>query len=334
MINVLAEIDLEKDVKNMLRNYEEDIKEISDEEVLKIKPKKGETLPTYYDVIFKEVFLNNPSVLLKMIKEIFHIKEEINNPLTIVGYESVPLVYNGRTFKSDLLVVLSDDSYVVIEMNNKSKMGVLDRNLIQLFRVHSQILKRGELYDNLKNYRIRGINFNHMIESEGSEIEEYAFCNIKTGEVASNIITYVDIDVEKCYNLVYNYSKEKDIPIEAKWGAIIKERSIDRIIDILGGVLTMEEKENLRKTYEDINDDTHILKSWIVEDNLRWKFEEQEYNGYQKGKLEGIEQGAESKTIEMIKNLLFQDIDYNIISSASGKTIEEIKEIEKNMKEE
>ena len=94
----------------------------------------------------------------------------------------------------------------------------------------------------------------------------------------------------------------------------------------------MEEKENLRKTYEDINDDTHILKSWIVEDNLRWKFEEQEYNGYQKGKLEGIEQGAESKTIEMIKNLLLQDIDYNIISSASGKTIEEIKEIEKNMK--
>ena len=100
----------------------------------------------------------------------------------------------------------------------------------------------------------------------------------------------------------------------------------------------MEEKENLRKTYEDINDDTHILKSWIVEDNLRWKFEEQEYNGYQKGKLEGIEQGKlegiESNKIEMIKNLLLQDINYNIISSASGKTIEEIKEIENNMKEE
>ena len=102
MINVLAEVNLEKDIKRMLRNYEEDIHEISNEEVLKIKPKKGETLPTYYDVIFKEVFLNNPSVLLKMIKEIFHIKEDINNPLTIAGYESVPLVYNGKTFKSDL----------------------------------------------------------------------------------------------------------------------------------------------------------------------------------------------------------------------------------------
>ena len=30
-------------------------------------------------------------------------------------------------------------------------------------------------------------------------IDEYAFCNIKTGEIASNIITYVDIDVEKMY---------------------------------------------------------------------------------------------------------------------------------------
>ena len=92
----------------------------------------------------------------------------------------------------------------------------------------------------------------------------------------------------------------------------------------------MEEKENLRKTYEDINDDTHILKSWIVEDNLRWKFEEQEYNGYQKGKLEGIE----SNKIEMIKNMLEENTDYSYISKISGKTVEEIKEIEKNMKEE
>lgn len=36
----------------------------------------------------------------------------------------------------------------------------------------------------------------------------------------------------------------------------------------------------------------------------------------------------------MIKSLLNQKVDYNIISNASGKTIEEIKEIEKSMKEE
>ena len=46
---------------------------------------------------------------------------------------------------------------------------------------------------------------------------------------------------------------------------------------------------------------------------------------------EGIAEGRETSKIEMIKNLLLQNVNYDIISNASGKTIEEIKEIEKNM---
>lgn len=55
-----------------------------------------------------------------------------------------------------------------------------------------------EKYKNLANYRIRGLNFNYGFRRE-REIDEYAFCNIKTGEIASNIITYVSMDVEKIY---------------------------------------------------------------------------------------------------------------------------------------
>ena len=70
------------------------------------------------------------------------------------------------------------------------------------------------------------------------------------------------------------------------------------------------------------NDDSRVLKSWIAEDNIRWKFEEKEEIGYQTGREDGI--------IEMIEKLLNQNVDYTIISTASGKTIEEIQEIEKN----
>lgn len=59
----------------------------------------------------------------------------------------------------------------------------------------------------------------------------------------------------------------------------------------------------------------------LVQDNIREE-------AIEEGRAEGIE----SKTIEMIKNLLLQNVDYNIISNASGKRVEEIKEIEKNMK--
>ena len=44
-----------------------------------------------------------------------------------------------------------------------------------------------------------------------------------------------------------------------------------------------------------------------------------------RGQELGIEQGTKTKTIEIIKNLLKQNIDYSVISNASGKTIDEIK---------
>ena len=61
----------------------------------------------------------------------------------------------------------------------------------------------------------------------------------------------------------------------------------------------------------------------VTEENIVYMFS---YND--------IIDNIESKTIEMIKNMLKEKYDYNEISKISGKTIEEIKEIEKSMKEE
>ena len=42
-------------------------------------------------------------------------------------------------------------------------------------------------------------------------------------------------------------------------------------------------------------------------------------------------EGTEEKALEVITSLLKQKIDYNVIANATGKTIEEIKEIESNI---
>jgi len=79
----------------------------------------------------------------------------------------------------------------------------------------------------------------------------------------------------------------------------------------------------------DMVNDGFILHEWekekMVQNNLIELAEK-------RGQELGIEQGT--KTIEIIKNLLKQNIDYIVISNASGKTIDEIKEIEESMKEE
>ena len=322
------EINLEKDIEKILKFDEEELNKISKEEVERVKEKKGRTKSLISDVIFKSVFINEPDILIKMIKDIFNINEDINNPIVISGYESVPIVHNGKTFKNDLLVRLADNSYVVIEMNNKSNKGVLDRNLIQLFRVHSQILNKGEEYKNLEKYRIRGLNFNYGIRKE-NEIDEYAFCNIKTGEIASNIITYVSVDVEKCIKLVYNnIRKKEDLPLSVIWASIMNEEDISKIRSRLRGILTMEQIDRLSKRIEDVNDDEKVMKQWMIEDNSRWYFEEIKEDGFQ----EGMEKGIETTTTNMIKNMLNKNTDYEYISEITGKTIEEIKEIEETIK--
>lgn len=58
--------------------------------------------------------------------------------------------------------------------------------------------------------------------------------------------------------------------------------------------------------------------------------------GRKQGKKEGIKEGKlaglKEKAIEMIKGMLKKEISYNDISDISGKTVEEIKEIERSMK--
>ena len=58
----------------------------------------------------------------------------------------------------------------------------------------------------------------------------------------------------------------------------------------------------------------------LVQDNIREEAIE-----------EGRAEGVESSKIEMIKNMLEENTDYSYISKISGKTVEEIKEIENNM---
>ena len=84
-------------------------------------------------------------------------------------------------------------------------------------------------------------------------------------------------------------------------------------------------------------EDGFILHEWekekmdkMVQDNL---IELAEERGRTEGKEEGRVEGIENNKLEMIKNMLEEDTDFEYISKISGKTIEEIKEIEKSLKE-
>ena len=280
------------------------------------------TIPLTSDIVFKSVLTRNEKVLIKMIKDIFEI-DDINKPFTIVGFETVSPKKHGKVYRGDILLKLSDYSYVLLEMNNRNDPDVIDRNMINLVRIHSQVLESGEEDSKLKYYRLKALNFNNFKSETNNPIEEYAVCNKKTGVVASYIYTFCNIYLEKCRELVYDNGIE-DLPKAVRWGAIMIEENIDKISEFLGeDMLSMEEKERFLETIREVNDDERLLNDWVIQKNMEMKYESQ--MDYAK------EQGIESKTLEVIKKMLNKNTDYEYISEITGKTVEEIKEIESNM---
>ena len=104
----------------------------------------------------------------------------------------------------------------------------------------------------------------------------------------------------------------------------------------------MEEKEHFLNTVREANDDRKILREWqlqdaklkIIEENNAEKrriHKEGIKQGKKEGIQEGLQKGVEESKKEVIINMLRKKLDYTIISEVTGKTIEEIKEIEKNI---
>lgn len=291
-----------------------------------------------YDVMFKTVFNKEPNVLLKMIMDMFDVKDEIElsqDTFVFSGLESHSNTKDGKTYRGDMTIRLTDKSYILIEMNYRKDQSVLDRNMLHLTRVHNQILKRGISDNELKKYRFRGLNLNNFYNDANIPVESFAFCSLNTNKIASLIYSFCNVSLVKCKELVYDINVS-NLPKTVRWGAILLEENIDKISQLLGDdMLSMEEKESLLKTIEDVNNDETIMQEWMLEENERLKYEAQVnyalQEGIEQGTRQGIEHGAEEKNKEVIINMLKEDADYNFISKVTGKTIDEIIEIENSI---
>lgn len=288
-----------------------------------VKEKLKMTLAS--DVLFKKVFFSEGSVLLKMLQDILDIRED--SGITIIGYETRPNNIFGKSFRGDLLVTLSDRTYVSIEMNNSNPKNSLSRNMIHLFRIHSDMLVKGMPDSELEKYRLYQLNFDNFRNPSREAIEKYAFCSLTTGKVRNLIYTFCDVDLEKCRKLVYNVNV-RVVSKDIRWGAIMTSNDIEEISKLLGeDMLSMEEKDKFLNTVRELNEDEKVVKDWMWEENDKLRY----YNDLEASKEQGIEQGIEDKSKEVVINMLNKNMDYETISEISGKTIEEIKGIENDI---
>ena len=288
-----------------------------------------------HDVIFKGVFLREKELLIKMIYDITNITETMQYEEILTGYELEPYKVNGKVNKSDMLIKINDRYFINVELNYKHQKNVLVRNMIQLFRIYGQVLESGMTDNELSLIKVGQLNFNTFSNSNDKVLERVFYTN-EEGDVISNLLNIWNIDIEKCYKTLYNNSENKEkLPKVVKWGAIIYS-DLDKMEDTLertGDLLTMEEKEKLLKRIHELMKDRKIIQEWMVIENNRLREEDILNTAKGEARREGWEEGIEEKELELIKNMLIKKYTYKDISEITGKTIEEIKEIENSMDE-
>ena len=127
--------------------------------------------------------------------------------------------------------------------------------------------------------------------------------------------------------MIYNENRKDNI---VRIGSALTASTIEELSYFLGEELpSMDEKEVFLNTVMEANN-REILKAWNEERNQIWKEEMTLKNSYKRG----IDEGINEEKLSMIKNMLEEKIGYETISKVSGKSIEEIKEIENTMRRE
>ena len=337
----MTEIKEEKVLEYTAYNEELLKKEAEEEYDKAIKNNLTPIVSLRFDKAFKIIFNKEKRVLLRMLRDVLGIEVDDNSTLTI-GEELLPPNIFGKMYRLDVRLEMFNSILISIEMNNNTnKVNTTNRNILYLARNISGYVSENTKDEELENYGSIMLNLNRFRNSNNKELDEIMLLSIHSGIIASKLFKIYNLDIDKCYKLMYNNDVKKSKIM--RWGSIFRATSIEELSDLLGGdLLTMEEKEHFLNTVREANDDRKILREWqlqdaklkIIEENNAEKrriHKEGIKQGKKEGIQEGLQKGAEESKKEVIINMLRKKLDYTIISEVTGKTIEEIKEIENNI---
>ena len=289
---------------------------------------KVKLLSITFDPIFKGIFGSNIELLKDFILSVLEIDIDrdkckirlLNNELPIENYtEYKKFVY--------LNIVLNDDIFIEIEINRSDFNKVKRRNFIYQNKMYSMIPENGDDSKDLDNVIFYQLNLNtenktetygeHVIVPYDTTIKEIYIDNYYT------ILKYLEF-----YHKLY-YTKSRKLERGELWLAALMSKSFSELYDILSKVLSSDKlklmiEETKRMSLNDFN--LHAWKKQEMDDLVIRE-------GNRISREEGIEAGINYEKTETIKNMLKEKANYEFINKVTGKSIKEIKEIEKSMKD-
>ena len=270
------------------------------------------------DIVFKAIMYPKIHIMKSILECILDTKLE---KIRYLGEELPVSQFLEKRKRLDAFV-MDIDSYFDIEVSTKFTKYISWRNYAYASQVYLKIVKRSSTYKEYKHTYLINIIGNKKgkipIRTERHVDER--------NELMTNVITEIQVNIEYFMKEYYNKGNQELI---SKYKYIImlglnleelkefKERYGDEIV------------EEYVKKFEEITSDEEILPLFTKEEERQLEINSARDEGIEQGIEKGIEQGIElgqeqgrsSEKIDLAKKFKSQGVDLNIISKATGLSI-------------
>ena len=323
------------------------LKEKVDLNYLKEVDKRMEFIPMTRDFMFKSVMQRNANILEKFLVDLMNLKIDKGDYLVFLDKELIKGNIKEKGRVVDIKVKFGSKYLIQIEVNRKKYQAVKIRNDLYLERIDTLRLEVNDSYiEDFDTEYLYQLNLNANEEEDKtqglSSLVEYDRIN---EVITSDRIEKYSANLVYFYNLYYNGGEE--MKFSEIFMAGLMSKSYEELYKIMSKILTEKELNKLMEdviamTNEELLYNIHywekekmdaLVEHNVKEDARKTGIEEGLEEGRAEGRKEGRKEGREAKTIEMIQNMINKKMEYNTISEISGKTIEEIKEIEESIKQ-
>ena len=210
-----------------------------------------------------------------------------------------------------------------IELNSEYFKDIKRRNISYLYRITNLVLDKGSKLNELDDKKIYQLNLNCKTTKDEPLEGVGILWEMKHNKIISSNPKMIIKNIDKYTKLYYNGSKEKCVV----WLAIFRATSFEELEGMLKYVLDKEKIKIFMKEVKLMTANDFVIHAWRKEE---WD----EYVENQKTERtfnEGRDKGRNESTTNIIRNMLLNGADLEFISKVSGRTIEQIKNIQKQM---
>ena len=306
-----------------------------------------ELIPLTRDFMFKHIFTNNPNILKKFLISV--LKLNINPELASIVVESNELVKSrDKEYHKtvDIYACINNNLRIDIEVNTEKFSAIKARNALYLNKIAIDTTNSGFTYQDISKIYFYQLNLNvHRLDKNLDE--EYLLMSSENHQLLLDNYKIVCKSLDYYKELYYNQGKKANKDVI--WLSILKARDLSELEEMASLVMDKDEKEKFVSDCNSASKDTKWLSEWnsdlfaemvkhnVLEDakneGIEEGFEQGIEKGIKQGVKKGIEEGIEQNKIAMIKGMLKENIDIKTISKVASIPINEIKKIEKSLKD-